>query len=1296
VAETSGGPGSASSGTVPSSAAAGPSGGGSAAGGGTGPSSGTGSPSSGASSPSSGTGSPSSGAGRASGGGGPASGTGSSDGKGPGKRSSLPVVGLTLLAVLGLLRTTAPPAPTPASGATASASTLAVPPVVLPAPPDPTKEPEPLRLYDEFFGLPRDAQRTRVKALELLQPLLEPYELQFMVALVPDPIDSQLPAAFDQAIDAIQQGFAYSNSGRKPYLPDRSFIPWNDDQAVKDKTYQTSPGLLLFRRWRHLPDGREERRLMGVFLVGETPKTGIQKGAFSEALRLIEDLRKQSAAPGDTSPVKILGPTFSGSAVSLRAALWNWYHPPKAAPPPTPRAGAAPATPSVGAAPTTRFLIVTGSARAPCLESLFLGLSEPPTVDFYRAEVPLDVLLHTALEDLRENMGWDLSKTVLITELDTAFGQSVQSEQSAEPGQGAQQAQSAEPGQGAQQAQSGEPGPNAQQAKAAEPNAKQAKRAEPGQGAQQAQSAEPGPNAKQAGSATPRGCQPLPVPVGVVRFPSHIATIRTARAAAGLDKAPPPDPNQIGSHTPSADLQLNLANRPGADLVPDFSPLTAPANQIAIAGLVDAMARDGIRYVGILATDVRDTMFLADRIRSLTRNVTLFALEADQLFLHPQVHAAVNGMTVLSSSPLLISGRLWGDGAAVRGQLPWQLASTGEFGIFQAVVELTSDQPLKLVAADDLGPVWISVVGSDAIWPIRGKMSKSAGDPQPELVLSFEKLVRLETGAAGCDLAPASQLALRTDIAGADPELLLFVVLLCFGAWCLHRAALLPAPPHEAHAEKGTRRLLAAGLAALTLAGGVLVALALLPLWGQDHAQPASRALPQWLGFTGLSLAYVFLIAALVYGVAVRRSRRGSRRRSWGAAVGVLLAGLAAVPATAWAICNWWMPCGVAFDQRIRAFTSGLSPLISLAWLVGALYLWAFLELKRRRLTAWQQIDWPLADAFEPAFKGSSRLLGTIRWLLAATFLRTRRRQVALGAVVVLWLGLVWVPMQPAAEAPGFGHLILVLWTVPAVLSAVSCYRFVRVWQTLRKLLVRIESTTLASGLAALSQDLRWKPMQALTWPIPPFETLILSLVRLKALINAGTVTLNPTQVSDLDRFLGLAFKAEAREKARVEIVNRGRLERLIATVGVQLAAHRDADEVKEFFAIRVAAYLRYVFAQLRSSLMSTLGPALLVMFSVAAYTFEPKGTVSLGLLTLVLAEIAVAISIFVAMNRDTVLSLIAGNPPGQVTFDFHFVSSLITFAVLPLLALLGTQIPAVGELLNSWLKPLLHLAGIA
>nr|MDP9120775.1 hypothetical protein [Acidobacteriota bacterium] len=497
--------------------------------------------------------------------------------------------------------------------------------------------------------------------------------------------------------------------------------------------------------------------------------------------------------------------------------------------------------------------------------------------------------------------------------------------------------------------------------------------------------------------------------------------------------------------------------------------------------------------------------------------------------------------------------------------------------------------------------------------------------------------------------------------------------------------------------------LLAAGVALLALASAVLLVLSGLPHWRWLHAD--AQSLPwAWrslLSCAGLAAVHLVLVALAVLAACARRPASPKPRRfpRWLAGAALSLAGLAAPPLLAWLICRRWMLCDVEFDQRVRAFASGLSPLVALAWLLAALYLWVLLELKRRRLTTWQRLDWPIAEACDPAFQGCPTLLGAVRWLLTTTVPSSGWRLLALAALILAPLGLTWQRMQPVVETPAFGHLMLVLWMLPAVLSAISCYRFVRVWRTLRKLLLRVESSPLAPCLGSLSPELAWKPLQAFSWPMPPFQTLILSLVRLKKLVRQGKLALSPEEaaklLSDLDHFLGLAFAADTEGKAADEIGNRERLEELISATSRGLEPHHDDPDVQIFFAIRVAAYLRYVFAQLRSALMSALGPAFLLLLAVSAYSFEPKGVVSLGLLVLVLGQVCLAVSVFVAMSRDTVLSLIAGTPPGQITFDSPLVSSLLTFGVIPLLGLVATQVPAAGQLLNGVLKPLLRLAGI-
>ena len=79
------------------------------------------------------------------------------------------------------------------------------------------------------------------------------------------------------------------------------------------------------------------------------------------------------------------------------------------------------------------------------------------------------------------------------------------------------------------------------------------------------------------------------------------------------------------------------------------------------------------------------------------------------------------------------------------------------------------------------------------------------------------------------------------------------------------------------------------------------------------------------------------------------------------------------------------------------------------------------------------------------------------------------------------------------------------------------------------------------------------------------------------------------------------------------EIENRNALERILAQACLDLRGGIEDPEVKKFLALRVAAYLRYVFAHLRSCLIAALTSGLLALIAVTAYAFEPKHFVSLA-----------------------------------------------------------------------------------
>jgi hypothetical protein len=169
------------------------------------------------------------------------------------------------------------------------------------------------------------------------------WTVESLIATVPDPVESGLGSLFDDFVDSIEH--AATADG---YNLDQFFNPWpspdqltntqKDDQSdgradssgesgIEKRLipiYEKVPGLMLFRK-----TDEEPKRLLVLFVVGETPTTGIHKGAFEDALaqasKLISDQEATCRSGRNCqSSIKVVGPSFSGSATSMKLAIAEW------------------------------------------------------------------------------------------------------------------------------------------------------------------------------------------------------------------------------------------------------------------------------------------------------------------------------------------------------------------------------------------------------------------------------------------------------------------------------------------------------------------------------------------------------------------------------------------------------------------------------------------------------------------------------------------------------------------------------------------------------------------------------------------------------------------------------------------------------------------------------------------------------------------------------------------------------------------------------------------------------------
>jgi hypothetical protein len=1036
--------------------------------------------------------------------------------------------------------------------------------------------------------------------------------LEFLIALVADPVDSRLAADFDLSLRAVQAALA-----RAEYQLDRIWLPWAEPEAVRQKLYREAAGMLLFRRdpepapspARAGPPGAPPPAascetlppptgasaapsLLAVFVVGETPKLGIHKQAFHQAADFL--LRLHAAGVGPPPPclapppeIPVLGPAYSGSADSLRLVLENY--------------------------PTVRFHVVSGSATAPEVESHLTGGSGSQLASrvwFSRTVMRDDDLANTAFTFLHERLGWRLDRAALLIEGDTVYG---------------------------------------------------------------------GHFLRDPTSAHP----PYTIPPEVKRiaFPSNLVALRNAWQQSTFGPSAADAARARSSTVSKTTLEVSLTDQgpPPADVAPELSPLTPRIGDMALSNLLRQLAREKIQYVGILATDVKDELFLAEQIRRWAPNVILFVFDSNLLYIHPQYNATMFGTLAIASFPLVTEGAIPElSPAEPDPRYRRQFASAWQEGTFLAVRTLLGDP------ASEPPAVWISASGNYAMWPLARLVppppagARALAQP-PE---GYQQAISL-----GPSARQRKQVwPLETPAENADLTLLFLLVVLGLASYALWRA-----DARRAAVLVRTRWLSSAAAALLCLAGAGVV-----EVWiGRLHSR---RTAPGAWGFLLVLLAaYGALVWVLLATTTVFHRRRPI-------VVVFLVTGLL-LPWLLWVAFTFGiagdrvthlgpiaMTYGdIFFHLRVRAFSAGLSPLVSLAWLTVAACFWVAVEVRRQLVRERHRTAWPLGHLHEAVLAGCTADAERLEVVLARAFPSDRCYRLIMLTLVAGPTLFLWGTVQPIGESRSYGQLFILAADLICLLSLAAFFRFFAAWLLVLRLLRRVEHTALVAALRRVGKTIKWQPVR-FGWYVPSFGVLKQSVERLQKLIDRGVVPQIPGRES-LSELLELVVRCEAEGRFPAELRARARLERHFQWAYEQLENQRQAG-IDDFLAAQLISYLRHVFKQLRYCLMGELGTGLAVIIAVATYAFEPKRYALLVLWTTLTAASAITLVFFVQMDRDAALSAIGGTKSGKVSYDWAFVSNVLTYAVVPALGLIASQFPSMGRLLNSLLDPLTRVLG--
>lgn len=212
-----------------------------------------------------------------------------------------------------------------------------------------------------------------------------------------------------------------------------------------------------------------------------------------------------------------------------------------------------------------------------------------------------------------------------------------------------------------------------------------------------------------------------------VPFPMSIGSLRKA-----VVKSDPNDPASTAmpgkSLKASVDLDVYLEQDRAETMFLASTTLTPPSIDLLLEEIARMLAQRDIRAVVILATDVRDKLFLGTELKKRLPDIQLVTTESNVLYLRPELNRWLRGMIVVSTYPLLLRDRSWRPQSSTRDE-QLMFANEGAEGTFNAVLvqldrpQLTADYgvPIGLPELTDgceRPAVWATVVGAGTMLPL--------------------------------------------------------------------------------------------------------------------------------------------------------------------------------------------------------------------------------------------------------------------------------------------------------------------------------------------------------------------------------------------------------------------------------------------------------------------------------------------------------------------------------------------------------------------------------------------------
>jgi hypothetical protein len=529
-------------------------------------------------------------------------------------------------------------------------------------------------------------------------------------------------------------------------------------------------------------------------------------------------------------------------------------------------------------------------------------------------------------------------------------------------------------------------------------------------------------------------------------------------------------------------------------------------------------------------------------------------------------------------------------------------------------------------------------------------------------------------------------------------------------------------------------------LVAVTL---LISSVAMLPAWirwEMTEGKPFITRGDQDLTFGGIAIVIlVFALAAFLWLAVSIIWWMISGWRHFLGRIGALLAlgiGAAMITFVAWGLIEILhakpadmlekLPEQIFFFLRATELASGVSILLP-GLLIGlAVFLSFFSTLRRlnlaERMPCLREPQQRLGAAPQflrfdhegaKSFKGLKILEDRVKEMIVCRIIEVPGAALAVFVIFILYWRLFLQHFIPSVDGWAFDMFFKLGFYIAPLLLAWSFLRFVCLWAALRRLLRRLSWHPLISHYAAEHSDenqFASLPSVDLMTSTPTYTALSVSAQQARSFYNA--LKLPPEKAETGERIRRLVEEAESKLSLALHFDAQGawqealrnrrdaqvRLAELTEPVSGLLedswrapdGAPADAvwrNEGKFFLITQIVAFLQHVFAHLQNLVALVTIGLLLLLVAANSYPFRPREPLLLFSWVAILTSVVVTLFIFVNVNRDKTLSLLTGKTPGRLNLTRDFVMRVLIHAVVPIIALLGAQFPQALRQIFSWMS---------